>query len=187
MLFVSFDTFSALGVEQSDYYDILVKRIFASGYDDDNIRKCIKLLNVSKSCYELSENMYNTFIYNLSTIDIKEKSINLINEEILSLKEELKKTKDSHRQYYLEEDINNLVIVVLKLYIKLSEVDKGISYFSKNYSYYNKEVKEYVLLEILDDYELYSYWIKEYESKIGKIDYKNSLIDRYNELIREKK
>lgn len=187
MLFVSFDTFSALGVEQSDYYDMLVKRIFASGYDDDNIRKCIKLLNVSKSCYELSENMYNTFIYNLNTIDVKEKSINLINEEILSLKEELKKAKDSHRQYYLEEDINNLVIVILKLYIKLSEVDKGIKYFSNNYSYYNKEVKEYILLEILDDYELYGYWIKEYESKIGKIDYRDSLIDRYNELIREKK
>lgn len=183
MLFVSYDTFGALGVAQSDYYDMLVKRIFASGYDDDNIRKCIKLLNVSKSSYEIDTDMYNSFIYNLKTIDVREKGISIINDEIISLKEELKKTKDSHRQYYLGEDRNNLVIVILKLYIKLSEVDKGIRYFNKNYCYFNKEVKEYVLLNILYNYELYSYWIKEYESNIGKIDFRNSLVDRYEELI----
>ena len=39
-----------------------------------------------------------------------------------------------------------------------------------------------MLLCEIEDYGLYDEWIKEYESNIGKIDYRDILIEKYNEL-----
>ena len=57
----------------------------------------------------------------------------------------------------------------------------GISYFHKQYINRDKEIKEYILLEKLEEYGLYKEWILEYEKHLEKIDYRNELKEKYKE------
>ena len=56
----------------------------------------------------------------------------------------------------------------------------------KYYTGEEKEVKEYILLDMLDRLALKKEWIKEYESKMNKVDFRESLRERYNSLKLEK-
>ena len=44
---------------------------------------------------------------------------------------------------------------------------------------------EFILLNLIYNLELRDVWIKEYESNIGKIDYRKSLKEMYKELKNE--
>ena len=61
--------------------------------------------------------------------------------------------------------------------IYLSDIDGGIKYYKKNYKENDIEVREYVLLKILETFDLIEEWIKEYES--NKVDYRSSLKEKY--------
>ena len=82
--------------------------------------------------------------------------------------------------------INYFTETVLFIYIKLNEIDNGIKYFQKTYLEKDDEVKEYILLDRLEIFEIKDEWIKEYESHIGKIDYRDSLKKQYQELKKRK-
>lgn len=95
----------------------------------------------------------------------------------------MKKNKKS--TYDCEDKLNSFVECIIFIYFELSEVDNGISYFHKNYEEKNKEIKEYVLLNILEKFELDDAWIKEYE-KHNSIDYREGLRYKYKELKKKK-
>ena len=95
-----------------------------------------------------------------------------------------KKVKEEYDMdsYYKNEKIKGCTLCITDLYFINKYIDKGIKYFKDNYYERFDEVKEYILLCELEDYGLYDEWIKEYESNIGKIDYRDTLIEKYNEL-----
>lgn len=84
--------------------------------------------------------------------------------------------------YYLEEDNNLYVETVTRLYFSSFEVDEGIKYYQKNYIHYDSEVKEYILLEILRELELYEDWITEYERVSKKIKLREELTEDYDKI-----
>ena len=185
--FPNWNTFEALGVLQSNYYDNIINRVCSKSYSRENLKKCIDLLSVYKSSSELSINMYNVFLSYLKTTDIREITIGLLKEKIENLNEYAKKIKDSTDLYYLNENINYMVYLITSIYFKLCETDKGIKFFHKNYNERDKEVKEYQLLNIIEEFEDYKTWVKEYESK--ELDYRDSLKEKYikyKELINER-
>lgn len=182
LLFINWETFRALGVSQADYYDYLIKRILYHGYTKENLEKCIDLLDIPKDPYELSYDMFWIFLSNLKTCDTKEISIELLNEKINILNQKLKETKNSHQEFDIKENINNYVKCVLELYLMLNKYEVGIKYFHKNYIESTKEVKEYVLLNKLEDLELTKEWLKEYERNMNKIKFRESLKEKYNNL-----
>ena len=179
LLFVNWETFRALGVEQADYYDLIMKRVLFNGYSKENLQKCVDLLSVLKDPYELSYNMYFVFSNNLKVPDNKLLAIDLLKEKVKDLKEKLVKQKDS---YEIENELNNSVLCVMNIYFSLFEIDIAIKYFNANYVEKNKEVKAYILLNELEDASLNEYWIREYEKNLGKIDYRDSLKEQYNKL-----
>lgn len=183
LLFINWETFRALGVSQSDYYDNILKRILYNGYTKENLQKCIDFLDIVKDPYELSYDMFYTYISNLKTIDNKEVSIQLINEKIEDLKLKLKDEKNSRIEYDLQELLNEYVECVTDIYFELEEIEKGIKFFHKNYIERSKEIKEYVLLNKLDVADLIDAWLKEYEQNMNKINFRESLKKRYEELI----
>ena len=134
LLFTNQNTFGASGIEQRDYYDILIKRITFNGFTKD------------------------------------------------FLKEKLSNTKNDIVSYYINKNIKDCILCIVDLYFINKDIDKGIKYFKDNYYERSNEVKEYILLCEIEDYGLYDEWIKEYESNIGKIDYRDILIEKYNEL-----
>ena len=148
LVFTNWDTFSALGVSQTEYFDMLLKRV-------------------------------------LSTGESKLTAINLLDETVIKVKEKIKslgKKYNYHDMYYLEEENNLYVETVTRLYFSSFEVDKGIKYYQKNYIHYNSEVKEYILLEILRELELYEDWITEYERASKKIKLREELTKDYEKI-----
>lgn len=69
------------------------------------------------------------------------------------------------------------------------EEDKGIKYFYDNYIESIKEIKEYILLDRIKSLNLKNVWLKEYESKVGKIKFRDSIVEDYKKfkLIIDKK
>lgn len=148
LVFTNWDTFRALGVSQTEYFDMLLKRV-------------------------------------LSTGESKLTAINLLDETVIKVKEKIKslgKKYNYHDMYYLEEENNLYVETVTRLYFSSFEVDKGIKYYQKNYIHYNSEVKEYILLEILRELELYEDWITEYERASKKIKLREELTKDYEKI-----
>lgn len=181
LLFINWETFRALGVSQGEYYDTILKRILYNGYTKDNLKKCIDLLDVLKDPYELSYDMFWVFISNLKTINNKEISLGLLTDKVNALKVHLKGAKNSHEKYDITENINDYVECILEIYLTMSEYECAIAYFHKNYIEDNKEVKEYILLEKLEELDLTKEWIKEYESN-NNIKFRNSITEKYTKL-----
>ena len=186
LLFVNWETFKALGVNQSDYYDMLMKRILFDGYSNENLQKCIDLLDVPKDPYELSYNMFWTFIDNLNTPYIKEQALKLLEDKVQILNQKLKEVKDYQKEFAIKSNINNYVECILEIYLLLHDSIKGINYFHKNYIESDKEVKEYILLDKIDELmnalNLKNVWIEEYESKMNQIDFRQSIKEKYSKL-----
>lgn len=180
LLFSNWQTFRAIGIEQSEYYDVIIKRIIFDGYTNDNINECIKLLDVLKDPYELSISMYEAFVDNLKNIKAMLIATDLLTQKVIELKEKLNSAKDYNRQYDITKDINDNVLCLLNIYIVMGEIDAGIKYYNKNYIESIREVKQYILLEYLMIHNLKEYWIREYERY--KIKYRESLVNTYNEL-----
>lgn len=176
--FSSWNTFGAIGVSQYDYYDILIKRILYDGYSLDNIRKCVDLLTVEKDPTGSSSSIFYALLNNLKGNEVRLETISLIDELINNLKERTLKVKGDSLTYQIKNNINNCIELIFNLYFRMNEFEKGIKYFKQNYIEKNIEVKEYILLELIEDYEEIELWVKEYES--NKIDYRDSLKEKYN-------
>ena len=184
LTFSNWETFKAIQVPQSEYLETIIKRKLSEGINRDNLLFCVNLLDVEYDPYEYHKDMLCTFESCLKTTDMKYMAIDLLKEKVENYNEKIKNSKKD--DYSLKEYHNYFVECIIDIYFNLCEVDDGIKYFHKNYIYRDKEIKEYILLELLDDFELYKDWIKEYESHIGKIDYRDSLKDRYKVLKKKK-
>lgn len=185
LVFTNWDTFRALGVNQVEYLDMLYKRILSTGNSINNIKVCIDLLDNCKDPDILDEFLINVFVDNLRTEESKLTAINLLDEKVVEVKEKIKslgKKYNYHDMYYLEEDNNLYVETATRLYFSSFEVDEGVKYYQKNYIHYNSEVKEYILLEILRELELYEEWITEYESASKKIKLREELTRDYEKI-----
>ena len=78
--------------------------------------------------------MFDTFIYNLNTIDIKNIAIELLDKEVSNCKEEIIKLNKERKETFYEERLcNDFIECILKIYLSLYEVDTGIKYYHKNY------------------------------------------------------
>ena len=109
----------------------------------------------------------------------------MLDEKVVEVKEKIRslgKKYNHYDMYYLEEDNNLYVETVTRLYFSSFEVDESIKYYQKNYIHYNSEVKEYILLEILRELELYEDWIAEYERASKKIKLREELTKDYEKI-----
>ena len=180
LLFSNWETFRAIGIEQVDFFEVLLKRIFAREHNEKNMNLCISLLQFPSDPYGgLYREVYDVFAHYLVSVEEKNMGIKMLNNRVLELVE-YKKTylKEKRQTYDLDEEINLCTICILDIFISLNKIDEGIKYFHKYCSEPTSEVKEYVLLEELEKYELYEDWIKEYESH--KNAYRDSIKENYS-------
>lgn len=134
LVFTNWDTFRALGVSQTEYFDMLLKRVLSTGESINNIKVCIDLLDNCKDPDVLDEFLINIFIDNLRTEESKLTAINLLDEKVVEVKEKIRslgKKYNHYDMYYLEEDNNLYVETVTRLYFSSFEVDEGIKYYQK--------------------------------------------------------
>lgn len=131
-------------------------------------------------------------LFNGYTKENLNKCIDLLISKVKKLQEEYKdalKNKSYHEEFNIKTSINDYVICILKLYLKMVEEDKVIKYFHDNYIESIKEIKEYMLLDRIKSLNLKNVWLKEYESKVGKIKFRDSIVEDYKKfkLIIDKK
>ena len=178
--FSNWDTFKAIQISQPDFFEIIVKRKLMEGFSKQNIAYCVDLLDVEKDPYIIFEDLLSVFISNLKTNDMKYIAIELIEEKIEAYYIKLQTLKKEKRKtYYVIESINDFTKAAFYIYLGLYETETGIKFYHKYYIETDQEVKEYILLEILDEFKLDSIWIDEYEKKLGKIDYRDTLKEEY--------
>ena len=180
--FSNWETFRAVGISQADFYDLIVKRIFAKGYTTENLKIVVQLLKVPKDPYGLDEELIETLITNLPTIDTKIKVIDLLKKEVDELASLIAVEKDYHKRFNLKELHNLLVEGVFRTSISMHEVQNGILYYRKHDIEIDKEITEFKILEYLENKNLTKDWIKEYESTKDKIDYRDSIKEKYKKL-----
>ena len=182
LLFANWETFRALGVEQDEYFVLIIKRLLYKDINEDILNICIDILNLPNDPYgDAYDYIYKLYASMLKNDETKSISIKILNDIIVESKIKLKGLgKYSSGRYELEEKIRHNTICVSSIYFNSGKYDEGINYFNDNYMESSEEVKQYIILRELYNRELYDYWIKVYESK--KIKYRDSLVEQYKEL-----
>lgn len=177
LTFSSWNTFGAIQVSQSEFLENIVQRKLSNGVTKESLLYCIDLLNAKYDPQEYHKTILYSFTSCLKTTDAKYMAIELLKEKAEDWKIKYEKEKNYENQEYL----NYFIECIVHIYFELCESQEGIKYFHKQYIERNKEIKEYILLKMLEESNLYKDWILEYESQIGKIDYRDSLKEKYKE------
>lgn len=178
LTFSSWNTFGAIQVRQSEFLKNIVERKLINGITRENVSYCIDLLNYEYDPQEYHRDVLDSFQSCLKTVDAKELAIELLKEQANIWKEKYKNKDDYENQEYN----NYLVECIFNIYIDLCEQSEAIKYFHKQYIESCKEVKEFVLLELLEEHGHYNEWILEYEKYLGKIKYRESLQEKYKKI-----
>ena len=182
-IFPSEDPFQAVGIRQPDFYDMLVKRTFASGFSDENIKNM--LIDATSVCIDRNSlyiEMEEIFANALVTNDLKYKAIDFIKEYVDKFEAEIKK-KSSYSSYQLSSNIEELCETMLIISILLCEPDDAVKYYWKHVHDSNKEVILYKILDTIRVFGDEKLWISVYENGIKmKIKPRNSLEVKYQEM-----
>ena len=181
------DPFSAVGYNQPELLDCVLRKIFHNGVDQDSIKKAVFLtLDSNVDRETLHSELLWVLMERLKTPDAKEIALNKCVEFIETF-DRYQAAKGVFRysikydDYHKNKCIENTAELYLKIKLSLHEYDEGIAFFWQHYSRYNnKEITLYVLLWILGIKELHDLWISEYEKAVKKgIDPREELQEEY--------
>lgn len=186
-LFSSDDPFRSIGWQQSDLFEVLVKKTFEKGYSRESITALILAAatgGLSREALHLGQEM--VLVAALKTSDVKYMAIEEAQKLISERQGQLKKLKKYESKYYLGDAINQLCNIILLLSIELAETDSGIRYFFANYAETDKEITLYCALEIVEWAGDDDLWIKVYEYGLSqKIKPRGRLAEQYRDLLQE--
>lgn len=190
-LFNTENPFKSVGIEQGEFLDIVIKRKIGSEINPEVLKSVIKMVIVSEVDREtLHTYLIQILIMSLKSTDSKMMAIDqckLLKHEIDKSSLTSSKKSWDYNNYKLEEQSNNLVEMIFRIQMELYEYDEAIQYFNENYRQRNDEIKLYVLLHLLLDYELVGHWLMQYESALKKgIEPREDLQMNYQQ-IRERK
>lgn len=185
-IFSSNDTFRSVGIRQTELLDLVLKKSFANGINQETIKRGIALVLERGLDGETTHSeLICVLAANLKTADARELAIR----EAMEQKTELDQTVNvspknkwrmSHVEYVRMEKANILTELVFRLNIMQCEYEEGIRYFKKNIRENDKEIELYVLLDLLYQYELKDWLIKEYEEAVKKkVEPRGSLVKVY--------
>jgi hypothetical protein len=172
-IFSTDSPFGSVGTKQVTLLDLAISRKLASGLSKESLKSAIALAINSRVDREtLDSCLISVLVDNLKTPDARESAI----EQCVELKKELEKAKTAsskkrnrgYYQYEQERKLNNLVEMVFRIQMDLREYEKAISYFKRSYIEQDQEVTLYVLLDLLGEYEVQDYWIREYNEAMKR-------------------
>ena len=188
-IFTTDDPFASISKKQIDFYKIICSRIFAKGVDREMIPDMIAL----SSSVNLDRHTLHTYLINIFLEYINQK------DDILYTIKTATEIIDEHKNvspgnYDKLKELENIAIIVMGLYFKMSEFDMGCEYYWKTCEKYkiniaiysedkNKEVVFYCLLQYISNFnDSKSLWVKYYEKYVNGITPRDSLVNKYNEL-----
>lgn len=184
-IFPSDDPFRSVGIRQPVLYEKMIKRTFASGFEDEKIRN---MLLDATTCYidrqSLHIELEMIFAGALNTSDMKHKAIEIIRE----LVPEYEKKRDASRPYSSQfynsaRAAEELCETFLCIAIMLGEPDEAIGYYWKHAKDSDNEITLYKLLDTIALFEDRDLWIMTYEDALKKkIKPRDYLQEKYRKL-----
>lgn len=184
-IFSSEDPFQSVGIRQPEFYDMLVKRTFATGFTDENLKNMLEDATIvfidRNSLYIELEAIYANA---LPTSDLKYKAIGFIKEYVEHYETELKEKKThSHDKYQIKTNIEEMCETLLLISLSLCEPEDAITYYYQHVHDSSPEITLYKLLNTIGDYGDDKLWISVYEDGILKgVHPRDSLENRYKKL-----
>ena len=188
-IFPSDDPFNSIGIRQPDFYDMMIKRTFANGYDDEKIKKMLEYATTTfLDRNSLHIEMENIFVNMLKTSDLKYKTIEFIKEYVEKYEKELKNEKRySNSRYRLERNIEEMCATMLIIGIRLFEPEEAIKYYWQHDKETDKEITLYKILNVISCLGEDELWIKAYDyGLIRRVEPRDYLKKKYEKLIMEK-
>ncbi len=183
-IFPSDDPFASIGIRQPVFYDMMIKRVFATGFTDENMKNML----LDATCVYIDRNslhveMETIYAQSLPTSDLKYKAREFIKEFVKEFEAGLKKEKKySDNIYYIERNILEMCETMLIISIFLCEPDVGIKFYWQHDKETRKEITLYRILDTIGDYGDDKLWISVYEDGLKKgIEPRRILKERYNE------
>lgn len=183
LTFSNWDTFRAIQISQTEFLRTVLKRKFEHEVTREDIEKCIDVLILGVDRETLYENLFYIFGAYSKNNENRIIAVDILKSRIKDLQMQLKDKntkRDYDKIYKIEKKINHYTTIVLVLDIYLNNVDEGCKYYIDNYKERNKEITMYCLLNHLEDFDLYEEWINQYKN--NKVDYRNSIKEKYNEI-----
>ena len=149
-LFNTSEPFESVGVEQTAFFHqiLVLQEKVISG--KEFISKAMTLL-MKESVY--SRAFMEDVLSFLRTPDLKYMAIENAEKRLSNESAARSVAKEKMRVYESDERINMLCVFVCRCRLKLREPDAAVEYFEKHYLAQNTEVKLYVLLRMLFEYE----------------------------------
>lgn len=184
-IFPTDDPFQSIGIRQSDFYEMLIKRTLATGFTDENIKNMLEdaaFVFIDRNSLHIELEMI--FAESLKTSGLKYKAIGFIKEYMELRENELKKTdKYSNNRYQIKNDIEELCETMLVISNMLYEPDDAVEYYWQHDKESDKEITLYKLLRNIRQFGDDKLWIKVYEDGLKKnIKPRDSLKKLYQEL-----
>lgn len=183
-IFSSEDPFQSVGIRQPDFYSMLVKRTFATGFTDKNLKNMLEdATTVYIDRNSLHIELEAIYVNALPTSDLKYKAIAFIKEYVNRYESEIKAAKHSRDTYQLKYTIEEMCETMLLLSIYLCEPEDAVAYYWQHDYESKKEVTLYKILDTIGCYGDEKLWIRVYEEGLKKgITPRDSLKMRYQKL-----
>ncbi len=184
-IFCSEDPFQSIGIRQPDFYGMLIKRTFATGFSDENLKNMLEdatIVFIDRN--SLNIELEAIYAGSLPTSDLKYKAIDFIKEYVERYESEIKAgSKRSHDNYRLKSNIEEMCETMLLLSIYLCEPEEAIAYYWQHVHDSSQEITLYKILDTIGNYGNEKLWLSVYEDGLKKgIKPRDSLEKRYMKL-----
>ena len=175
-VFSTEDPFASVGYEQADLLQLVLEKMFYSGYAADIIKSAVFLTldsNVGWKIFRM--NLWSVLVDVLKTTDTKEIAL----AECLAYRNEYDAYQYAKSLFEEYDDggyrrvkhQNYAVELYLLLKFALHEYDEGFDFYWKNLAAQGDDVKLYYLLRYFlnsDDKHMNALWIREYEKAVDR-------------------
>lgn len=169
-IFSSEDPFQSVGIRQPDFYDMLVRRTFAAGFTDENLKHMLEdATTVFIDRNSLHIEMEVIYTNALPTTDLKYKAIAFIKKYVERYEAEIKiGTKRSHDEYRLKSYVEEMCETFLLISMSLCEPEEGVAYYWQHVHDARPEITLYKILDTISEYGDDRLWISVYEEGVQK-------------------
>lgn len=183
-LFSTEDPFRSIGWAQPDFFALVVKKTFASGYSREKIAQLVSYaVSGGLSGESLHIHQEIALLNSLKTSDVKYMAIEEAKKQVEEKENKLAALKKYDRgQYELSEAVNELCSMIFLTAIALGEPETEVEYFFKHSKKSDKEITLYCALDLVDWMEEDELWLEVYQYGLSKkIKPRDSLRAEYEE------
>ena len=175
-LFNTYDAFDSVGIEQTVFYRSIIEKYNETMERDGFISKSIDIMFENPlNRYTLYSSLMTMFLEYIQTPDMLYLTIDITKQKRQKLAKSKKSTKSGF-EYEVKENLNNFTELIFRCYANLYEFDNAVNDYQQNMIESGEEVKLYILVRLLFEYQQKDIILKIIAEAEKKISLREGLI-----------